>query len=254
MATPFEQQQAAILPNPQGRRKVILALPSPKPPSPSKASPPSSTAAGSGCRASTRRADSPAWRRCASRAPRLSNEPAAPGVSDRHLYPAVGEDAQRGLIPYNAPEILEADLAPRLELALWGVNDAATLTWLDPPPPAPSPGTRIAPAARNPRRRRTHHPLGVRWRRCRCTRALLICCCAVDRWASARLPAMWRRQPPNATCCVPWTGNAAATSPCGLRPCALTAVRATPGTRYGADPGACASAERAARLWRHLLE
>lgn len=39
------------------------------------------------------------------------------------------------LLPFSSPEILEADLAPLLlELAQWGVQDAAALTWLDPPP------------------------------------------------------------------------------------------------------------------------
>ena len=37
----------------------------------------------------------------------------------------------------NRPEILETDLAPlALELALWGVNDAGKLKWIDPPPEA----------------------------------------------------------------------------------------------------------------------
>jgi ATP-dependent RNA helicase HrpB len=42
---------------------------------------------------------------------------------------------QQALVPFTAPEILAADLAAlALELALWGVNDAASLRWLDPPP------------------------------------------------------------------------------------------------------------------------
>ena len=42
-----------------------------------------------------------------------------------------------GLIPHARPAIMEADLASlALELALWGVGDAATLDWLDPPPRA----------------------------------------------------------------------------------------------------------------------
>ncbi|MCA0300854.1 MAG: ATP-dependent helicase HrpB [Proteobacteria bacterium] len=46
------------------------------------------------------------------------------------------EEAQRGLLPFTPPEILDADLAPMaLELALWGA-DAATLPWLTPPPAA----------------------------------------------------------------------------------------------------------------------
>ena len=45
------------------------------------------------------------------------------------------EEAQRGLLPFTPPEILDADLAPlALELAAWGVGDAATLPWLTPPP------------------------------------------------------------------------------------------------------------------------
>src|SRR5260370_35999455 len=47
------------------------------------------------------------------------------------------EEAQRGLLPFTPPEILDADLAPlALELAAWGVANAATLPWLTPPPAA----------------------------------------------------------------------------------------------------------------------
>jgi ATP-dependent helicase HrpB len=56
-----------------------------------------------------------------------------PGVCYR-LWP---EEAQRGLLPFTPPEILDADLAPlALELAVWGVSDAAALPWLTPPPAA----------------------------------------------------------------------------------------------------------------------
>lgn len=56
-----------------------------------------------------------------------------PGV----CYRLWTEEAQRGLLPFTAPEILDADLAPlALELAAWGVSDAATLPWLTPPPTA----------------------------------------------------------------------------------------------------------------------
>ncbi|WP_207457251.1 ATP-dependent helicase HrpB [Azospirillum sp. SYSU D00513] len=56
-----------------------------------------------------------------------------PGVCYR-LWP---EPAHRALAPFTAPEILDADLAPlALELAAWGVADAGSLAWLDPPPPA----------------------------------------------------------------------------------------------------------------------
>ncbi len=41
----------------------------------------------------------------------------------------------QALLPRRPPEILEADLAPlALELAEWGVLDAAELSWIDPPP------------------------------------------------------------------------------------------------------------------------
>jgi ATP-dependent RNA helicase HrpB len=56
-----------------------------------------------------------------------------PGV----CYRAWSESAQRSLAPYSPAEILEADLTPlALELASWGVRDAAGLRWLDPPPVA----------------------------------------------------------------------------------------------------------------------
>ncbi len=45
------------------------------------------------------------------------------------------EAAHASLPARSLPEILETDLAPlALELALWGVRDAADLAWLDPPP------------------------------------------------------------------------------------------------------------------------
>ena len=56
-----------------------------------------------------------------------------PGVCYR-LWTA---EAERGLLPFTPPEILDADLAPlALELAAWGVGDAASLPWLTPPPAA----------------------------------------------------------------------------------------------------------------------
>ncbi|MBI3545321.1 MAG: ATP-dependent helicase HrpB [Gammaproteobacteria bacterium] len=55
----------------------------------------------------------------------------APGV----CYRLWSETTQRGLVPYATPEIRSVDLAPlALELAAWGVVDAQTLRWLDPPP------------------------------------------------------------------------------------------------------------------------
>ncbi len=58
----------------------------------------------------------------------------APGV----CYRLWSEGTQASLVPHAPAEILQADLAPlALELACWGASDAASLHWLDPPPPAP---------------------------------------------------------------------------------------------------------------------
>jgi ATP-dependent helicase HrpB len=52
-------------------------------------------------------------------------------------YRAWSEGAQRSLAPFSRAEIVEADLTPlALELAGWGVRDAAALRWLDAPPAA----------------------------------------------------------------------------------------------------------------------
>ena len=52
-----------------------------------------------------------------------------PGV----CYRLWTEEAQRGLLPFTPPEILDADLAPlALELAAWGVSDAAQPALADP--------------------------------------------------------------------------------------------------------------------------
>lgn len=54
-----------------------------------------------------------------------------PGV----CYRLWAEAEERGLVPFTAPEILDADLAPlALDLAAWGTADPASLSWLDPPP------------------------------------------------------------------------------------------------------------------------
>ena len=52
-------------------------------------------------------------------------------------YRLWSEGEQKGLTDFTRPEILEADLAPlALDLAQWGVRDAAALAWLTPPPAA----------------------------------------------------------------------------------------------------------------------
>ena len=53
-------------------------------------------------------------------------------------YRLWSEGTQASLSAQTAPEIAHADLAPlALELSCWGATDAASLRWLDPPPPAP---------------------------------------------------------------------------------------------------------------------
>ncbi len=55
----------------------------------------------------------------------------APGVA----YRLWEEAATAGLLRFDPPEILEADLSElTLDCALWGVTEPATLHWLDPPP------------------------------------------------------------------------------------------------------------------------
>jgi ATP-dependent helicase HrpB len=54
-----------------------------------------------------------------------------PGV----CYRLWSEPETQSLAPFTAPEILSADLANLvLDLSVWGVNDPASLPWLDPPP------------------------------------------------------------------------------------------------------------------------
>jgi ATP-dependent helicase HrpB len=54
-----------------------------------------------------------------------------PGV----CYRLWDEPENRGLMAFDPPEILAADLAPMvLTLAVWGIEDAAQLRWLDAPP------------------------------------------------------------------------------------------------------------------------
>jgi ATP-dependent helicase HrpB len=53
-------------------------------------------------------------------------------------YRLWSEGTHASLAAHTAPEILHADLAPlALELSCWGASDPDSLTWLDPPPPAP---------------------------------------------------------------------------------------------------------------------
>lgn len=133
----FRKQQEAIVPDPGGRRKVVLAT---------SIAETSLTIEGvnavvdsgyarvprfdprSGLtRLETVRVTRDAADQRAGRAGRL-----APGICFR-LWP---QATHANLLPARKPEILEADLAPlMLELYQWGVHDITTLTWITPPPP-----------------------------------------------------------------------------------------------------------------------
>lgn len=131
-------QRAAIAPDPQGRRKLVLAT------SIAETSltldgirvvvdsglarrPRYDRAAGM-TRLVTERASQASATQRAGRAARQG-----PGVA----YRLWEEAATAGLPRFDPPEILEADLsALTLDCALWGVSDPRELAWLDPPPDA----------------------------------------------------------------------------------------------------------------------
>jgi len=132
------EQDQAIAPAPDGRRKVVLAT---------SIAETSLTIEGirvvidSGLRRAPRFAP-------ASGMSRLETYPVSQAASEQRrgragrLEPGVcyrlwSEAEQARLKPFSAPEILNADLAPlALELARWGALDPAELSWLDAPPPA----------------------------------------------------------------------------------------------------------------------
>src|SRR5688500_4842537 len=132
----FKRQQEAILPDPQGRRKVILAT---------SIAETSLTIEGvtvvvdsgysrvprfdprSGMtRLETIRVTRDAADQRAGRAGRLG-----PGI----CYRLWGQAAHSNLVASRNPEVLDADLAPlMLELAQWGIRDVSELTWVTIPP------------------------------------------------------------------------------------------------------------------------
>lgn len=133
-----QKQQEAILPNPQGKRKVVLAT---------SIAETSLTIEGitvvidSGysrsprfdiqtglTRLETIKVTKDAANQRAGRAGRLG-----PGT----CYRLWSEGSHIHLIPNRKPEILEADLAPlMLELGQWGIQNINELLWLTPPPSA----------------------------------------------------------------------------------------------------------------------
>lgn len=133
-----EQQDAALRPAPDGRRKIVLA---------SAIAETSLTIegvrvvvdAGLSRRARfdpasgmTRLETGPVSRAGAEQRRGRAGR-TAPGV----CYRLWSEAEERSLPAFERPEILDADLAPlALELAAWGSADASDLAWLDPPPAA----------------------------------------------------------------------------------------------------------------------
>ncbi len=133
---PQQQQQQALMPHPEGKRKIVLAT---------SIAETSLTIEGVGVvvdsglarlprfdprsgltRLVTERVTADTAAQRAGRAGRLG-----PGV----CYRLWSEGEQAGLMQHRQPEIMEADLAPAaLELASWGVQDMQKLAWLSPPP------------------------------------------------------------------------------------------------------------------------
>jgi ATP-dependent helicase HrpB len=132
----FQKQQQAILPHPQGLRKIVLATSIAET---SLTIEGISTVVDSGysrvprfdprsglTRLETIRVTKDAADQRAGRAGRLG-----PGVA----YRLWSEGVHANLVPHRTPEILEADLAPlTLELSQWGVKDITDLTWITVPP------------------------------------------------------------------------------------------------------------------------
>lgn len=136
---PFSKQQEAIMPDPQGRRKIVLATSIAET---SLTIEGITTVVDSGysrlprfdprsglTRLETVRVSRDAADQRAGRAGRLG-----PGV----CYRLWSESIHAGLAPARTPEILEADMAPLvLELAQWGVTDVMTMNWVTVPPSGP---------------------------------------------------------------------------------------------------------------------
>ncbi|QIL89059.1 ATP-dependent helicase HrpB [Microbulbifer sp. SH-1] len=135
-----EQQDAAIAPCQQGRRKIVLAT---------NVAETSLTIEGirlvvdSGLMRESRFDPNTGMSRLVttqiSQASATQRTGRAGRLSAGHCLRLWSESTQRGMAKKNSPEILLSDLAPvMLELAKWGVSDARELRWLDLPPPGPT--------------------------------------------------------------------------------------------------------------------
>lgn len=131
-------QRAAIAPNPEGRRKIVLAT---------SIAETSLTLDGIRVVVDSGLARRPRYDRAAGMT-RLVTERASQASATQRAGRAAREGAgvayrlweaaaTAGMPPYDPPEILEADLsALTLDCAMWGVADPRDLRWLDPPPAA----------------------------------------------------------------------------------------------------------------------
>ncbi|AOH82731.1 ATP-dependent helicase [Sphingomonas panacis] len=131
-------QRAAIQPDPQGRRKIVLAT---------SIAETSLTLDGISVVVDSGLARRPRYDRAAGMTRLVTERASQAAVTQRagraaRQRPGVAyrlweEAATAGLPRFDPPEILEADLsALTLDCALWGVSDPRALAWLDPPPEA----------------------------------------------------------------------------------------------------------------------
>ncbi|MEO9129963.1 MAG: ATP-dependent helicase HrpB [Sphingomonas sp.] len=131
-------QRAAIAPDPQGRRKIVLAT---------SIAETSLTLDGISVVIDSGLARRPRYDRAAGMTRLVTERASQAAVTQRAgraarqmpgtAYRLWEEAATAGLPRFDPPEILEADLsALTLDCALWGVSDPRMLAWLDPPPAA----------------------------------------------------------------------------------------------------------------------
>lgn len=131
-------QRAAIVPDPEGRRKLVLAT---------SIAETSLTLDGIRVVVDSGLARRPRYDRAAGMTRLVTERASQASVTQRAgraarqgsgvAYRLWEEAATAGLPRFDPPEILEADLsALMLDCALWGVADPRDLAWLDPPPEA----------------------------------------------------------------------------------------------------------------------
>jgi len=175
-----------------------------------------------------------------------------PGI----CYRLWSETTQRGLVPFNAPEIMVADLAPLLlELSSWGVSDVDALTWMDVPP---------AGALAQARSLLTELDALDGAGRITTMGKAMVSLPAHPRLAHMMVKAKsWHAESLACDIAALLSERDLLRGVEGAQSCdftlrieALMAHRrngAAGARSFGADPHACSMAERAAKQWRHLL-